>query len=59
MLQNILKLDGAQQLSKNEQKLVKGNGPIKAICPPEPPVCSESNPDCEELAYYNTFCVNR
>lgn len=59
MLKNILKLDGAHQLSKNEQKSIKGSGPIKAICPPEPPICPEGNPDCQELIDYNVFCVNR
>ena len=59
MLKNILKLDGTQQLSKDEQKTIKGSGPIKALCPPEPPVCPEGNSDCQELIYFNTFCVNR
>ena len=28
MLKNILKLDGAQQLSKNEQKEINGGAPV-------------------------------
>jgi bacteriocin-like protein len=61
MLKNILKLEGAQKLTKKELKEVNGGaGLIRAICPPEPPICSDPlNYDCEEKrVYYNTFCVN-
>ncbi len=59
MLKSILKLNGAQELSKKAQKEVNGGGRIKALCAPEPPVCSEDNPNCQELQYYQVWCVNR
>lgn len=45
MLKNILKLEGAQELTKNEQLKIKGNGGIEYII-----CCPEDNnigyPDC-------------
>jgi hypothetical protein len=38
MLKNILKLDGAQQLSKNEQKEISGG---KRLCSGFKPCCGE------------------
>lgn len=43
MLKNILKLEGAQTLNKNEQKIINGgDGPIglgEAKCPGNPKLC--------------------
>lgn len=60
-MKKLSNLEGVQKLSIEAQKsIIGGGGPIKAICPPEPPVCSEGNLDCEEkLQYYNVWCVNR
>ncbi len=58
MLNHILNLEGAQQLSNSEQKEIIGGGIIKAICPPEEPVCADGSYDCQEVVYYYTYCVN-
>jgi hypothetical protein len=59
MLKNILKLKGAQALSNKEKKSINGGGRIAMICAPEPPICSESDYDCEQLfEYHLRFCVN-
>lgn len=58
-MKNLSNLEGVEKLSIEAQKSIIGGGPIKAICPPEPPVCPEGNPDCEEIQYYNIWCVNR
>ena len=46
MLKNILKLDGAQQLSKNEQKEISGGRPIicmiNGVCTRYSSACMES-----------------
>lgn len=59
-MKKLLNLRGAQELSKeNKKAIVGGGGPIKVICAPEPPICSEGDLDCErELIQYNIFCVN-
>lgn len=59
MMKNILKLDGAQVLSNKEKKKLNGGGRIAMICAPEPPICAESDYDCERRQdEYNVFCVN-
>jgi hypothetical protein len=36
MLKNILNIEGAHKLTKNEQKSIKGNGPVQYfVCCPE------------------------
>jgi len=47
MLKNILKLDGAQQLSKNEQKTIKGG---RKAC-----IYGQPNSGCGS----NECCVNK
>ena len=45
MLKNILNVNGAQELSKDAQKTVKGGGPIvpiglgEGVCPTNPNLC--------------------
>lgn len=60
-MKKLSNLKGTQELSKENKKAIIGGGKIiYAICPPEPPVCSEGDLDCErELNYYNIHCVNR
>ncbi|MFV8347627.1 hypothetical protein [Flavobacterium sp. ZB4P13] len=41
MLKNILKLEGAQKLTKNEQKVIKGGVWYPAYC--NPTVCADPN----------------
>lgn len=56
MLKNILKLEGAQELSKATQKLIKGNGGDLMACR-----CSDGSlvvghaDSCEQLV--NQFCA--
>ncbi|UOX34432.1 hypothetical protein LXD69_02700 [Flavobacterium sediminilitoris] len=57
-MKNLLRLKDVSELSKQNQKAIVGGGPIKAICPPEPPVCPEEDPNCQELIDY-IICVNR
>ncbi len=60
MLKSILKLNGAQQLSKNEQKNISGGGPY---FPPPPIPCDRWNPGntCPTgtCCGLNDFCVTR
>jgi hypothetical protein len=55
MLKNILKLEGAQQLSKSEQKAVKGKGGelMACRCPNGTLVVGHAD-DCSSLI--NHFC---
>lgn len=58
-MKKLLKFEGIEKLSKSQLLEINGGGPIKAICPPEPPVCSDGDLDCERrLEYYNVYCVN-
>ena len=63
MLKNILKLDGAQQLSKNEQKEINGGIPVGCayqtwfIPPPSSATaCKNSNPGGFNYSYTNGTC---
>lgn len=58
-MKKLSNLKGLLKLSKEAQKNISGGGRIAAICAPDLPVCPEHDPYCEELAYYNTWCVNR
>ena len=69
MLKNILKLDGAQKLSKNEQKNINGGGakPFKNYycvdgmpdsCPPKTnPDGSLMTPTCQAMGLNTYVCV--
>ncbi len=49
MLKNILKLDGAQSLSKDDQKTINGGWPIglgEGKCPDNPNLCIYPNGFC-------------
>lgn len=64
MLKNILNLDGAQQLSKNEQKEINGGVPEGCAYqtwglggPATIPLCQSSNPEGYNYHVVNgTFC---
>ena len=58
MRNNILKLKNVQVLTNTEQKNIKGEGTIFALCPPEEPVCADGTTNCREVQYYFTYCVN-